>query len=119
MLMDPLILAGARVVPAVIDAVADRDMPNRRYAILFLGNGRYRDALPRLADIVDDETEPDYFRGDALSATYQIDRERGVALAREHARREDYLGRIARDIARGTHQPPKRSYLAAVLGIHN
>jgi hypothetical protein len=116
--MDPLILAGEKVVPAVIDAVRHKEMPRRRYAILFLGNGGYVQALPVLRDIAGDEHEGEHFRGDALAAIYDIDRTEGTAVARKHSERPDYLGRTARDILSGRYRAVHRSYLAALLEVN-
>src|SRR5262245_49067759 len=44
----PLRSYGRRVVPLVIDALPDKTMPRRRYAIGFLGEGHYEEALPTL-----------------------------------------------------------------------
>ena len=55
-LTDPLIVAGDRVAPLVISEIRKTSMPNRRYAIAFLGKGRYHEALPTLLRIVEDET---------------------------------------------------------------
>ena len=53
-LMDPLILCGGRVVPLVIAEIQNKDMHRRRYAIGFLGNGHYSEALPVLEKILSD-----------------------------------------------------------------
>src|SRR5262245_45882955 len=60
MLMDPLIVAGEKVVPLVIREIKNKEMPRRRYAIGFLGNGSYKQALPALEDIFQDLSEKDY-----------------------------------------------------------
>src|SRR5438552_648446 len=91
-LIDPLVLNGRRVVPLVIEAVKDRCMPRRRYAISFLGSGRYREAVPVLEGILGDSSEIDYFRADALEALFQIDTSRAKAIALGHQSRTDYLG---------------------------
>ena len=71
-LMDPLILNGRRVAPLVISAIPDKNMPKRRYAISFLANGKYEEALPVLNNIAFDITEKDYIRQDALVAINTI-----------------------------------------------
>ena len=67
-LMDPLVLAGPGVIPHVVRGVRDRNMPRRGYAILFLGMVEATEALPVLRSILDDDTEKDIVRGDALRA---------------------------------------------------
>jgi hypothetical protein len=98
LLRDPLIRAGPRVLPLVLDAIKDRNFRLRRYAIGHLGCERYAPALPALERIVADPTEQDYFRGDALIAIWQIDRKRGEALVQEYAGAQDYLGSTAREL---------------------
>jgi hypothetical protein len=120
MLMDPLILAGKRVVPLVIEEVRNREMPRRRYAIGFLGNGSYRQALPVLEQILSDASEIDYFRGDALHAIYLIDGSLGCKYAQVHGGDRDYVGRIACDILAGrSWLKDRRSYWDALVGRHD
>ena len=97
-LMDPLIVAGPSVYPLVIDAIADPDMPLRRYAIGFLGNEEVSEALPVLLTILNDENELSYFRGDALEAIYKIDKEQAKVLAEPFRDRDDMLGRSAGEV---------------------
>jgi hypothetical protein len=118
-LMDPLIVAGEDVVPLVVERVKDRDMPRRRYAIGFLGNGGYRQALPVLREILADGTEKDYFRGDALHAIYMIDETLGRELARKHLGETNHVGWIAKSILAGeVRVRERRSLLDAARGYH-
>ncbi len=118
-LMDPLILNGRRVVPLVISAVTNKDMRLRRYAIGFLGNGRYRSALPVLEKVLADESEIYYFRADALEAIYQIAPERAQSLAPGHVDGEDLLGQVARTIVAGESPVYRtRSYWQALWHVH-
>ena len=94
-LMDPLIVAGPSIYPTVIAAIKDKKMPLRRYAISFLGNEEVTDAIPRLINIVEDESELDYFRGDALAALYKIELRQAKELASSYVDRDDTLGRYA------------------------
>ncbi len=87
----PLTKAGAEMVPAIIEAIAHKDMKHRRYAIGALGLLRNRSALEPLTTIVEDESEEDYFRGDALVAVYHIDSESGTQLANKYAGQGDNL----------------------------
>ncbi len=116
-LMDPLIKAGSAVVPLVLKEVKNKNMPRRRYAIAFLGNGSYREALPVLEAILNDPTEEDYIRGDALQSIYMIDQVRSKEFAQTYGKNEDYLGDVSRRIIKGDNQLNKRrSYLDAVAG---
>lgn len=116
-LMDPLILGGKKVVPVVVSKLIEPEMPRRRYAIAFLGNGRYAEALPVLKNILEEEREIDYVRADALEAIYRIDQQLGLTSARSYANRADRLGRMSEQILR---EPSRleghRSYLDALLG---
>ena len=119
-LMDPLILAGDKVVPLVIERVKDKDMPRRRYAIAFLGNGSYRQALPVLQQILQDSTEADYYRGDALQSIYQIDPRLGTTYAQNYQTGIDYVGSIAKGIIAGDRSLKKRrSYWEAWWARHD
>jgi SH3-like domain-containing protein len=87
----PLVKAGPQMVPAILEAIAHKDMKRRRYAISALGNLKDRRALDALTAIVKDESEEDYFRGDAITAIYQIDQDLGTQLAKEYAGQGDNL----------------------------
>ncbi len=118
-LMDPLILCGGRVVPLVIAEIQNKDMHRRRYAIGFLGNGHYSEALPVLEKILSDGLETFYFRADALEAIYQIASDRARELAPKYVSDQDLLGRIAQDIvARRNPVHFTRSYWQALSGRH-
>jgi hypothetical protein len=98
-LTEPLVRAGAGIVPVVIREIFNKEMPRRRYAIQFLGEQHHRDALPALEAILSDETELDYFRADALQAISEIDGRRGKELASMHTARSDSLGSSAKALA--------------------
>lgn len=116
-LMDPLILGGKRIVPIVISKIASPDMPRRRYAIGFLGNGGYVEAIPVLRNIFEDEREKDYVRADALKGIYQIDPQLGLQYAKSYASRTDRLGNMSQWILRErSSMASRRSYLDALLG---
>lgn len=118
-LMDPLILNGRRVVPVVIAEVPNKEMKLRRYAIGFLGNGQYRDALPVLEQVLVDESEVYYFRADALEAVFRISPERERALAPRYVNGEGLLGRTAQEIVAGRSPVQQaRSYWQAFRHVH-
>lgn len=74
-------------------------MPKRTYAIAFLGEGRFVEALPLLEAIALDESEKFYFRGDALEAIFAIEpgRARNVASRMQlNAQAEDRFGHLKR-----------------------
>jgi len=116
-LMDPLILEGESVVPLVIEKVKDQKMLRRRYAIGFLGNGSYKQALPVLQTILQDNSELDYFRGDALHSIYQIDEAAALKYAQSYRNETNYLGQVAQDLLTVKRLvPQRRSYWTALLG---
>jgi hypothetical protein len=120
MLMDPLILAGDEVVTLVKEKVKDKQMVRRRYAIGFLGNGAYREALPELQGILQDHSERDIFRGDALEAIYMIDSSFGLKHARNYQQESNYLGQVANDILlHPNYFTHRRSYFEALMGAHD
>ncbi len=90
-LMTPLVQAGPNMVPVILEAIAHKNMRLRRYAIGALGNLGDSSAVDPLAAIVADKSEEDYFRGDALTSVYKLDRERGTALAKKFAGQGDNL----------------------------
>ena len=118
MLMDPLILHADLVKNRVIEEVAVRTMPKRRYAIGFLGVAGITDALPVLRTILGDESEEDYFRADALESIYRIAEEEGLALASQYQSRTNHLGWIAEGLINRSHKPFARSYAQAAVGHH-
>ena len=97
----PLVMAGQSVVPAIIEAIADPEMPKRRYAIGALGDIGSSEALDSLQRILQNDAEIDYFRADALEAIYKIDADRGREAARKYSQRSDFLGKTAAAIVGG------------------
>lgn len=119
-LMDPLILTGRSVVPLVLKELPNKDMRLRRYAIGFLGNGRYSEALPLLDVILNDESEIDYFRGDALRSIFQISQSRARELAPNFVNGQELLGEVAREIVAGKNPIYfERSYWEAFRRVHD
>ena len=119
-LQDPLILNGRRVVPLVIAAIGNRDMELRRYAIAFLGNGQYPEALPTLERILQNGSELDYVRADAFQSVFQIAPQRALELAPQHAKRMGSLGSVARrTLAGGSPVDATRSWWQAFRRAHD
>lgn len=119
-LMDPLILAGKKVVPLVIEKVKDKKMPRRRYAIGFLGNGAYTQALPVLETILQDSSEVEYFRSDSLQSIYQIDPALGLKYAQSYRNESNELGKVSQDLlSQKRFVPKRRTYFDAWLAAHD
>ncbi len=67
----------------LIAAIQNPDMPGRKLAIEYLGEGGYGDALPVLERIVRDTSEAPHFRVSALESILFIAKWKGQQLARE------------------------------------
>lgn len=85
--------------------IQDKNLYKRRYAICALGYIGNQDSIPVLKAILEDPTEKDYFRGDALEAIYIIDQAYGTkegeeVLARLPATEKDFLWRTAEKIVK-------------------
>ena len=108
----PLVAAGSKMTLAICEAVAQKDMMYRRYAIAALGIVTDRRALPTLESIMKDDTEIDYFRGDALQSIFRIDRTMGRRYAKQYSSGSDYLSMIAAAVERN------ERWLTAPWGKH-
>ena len=95
---DPLIDAGNKMTLVICEAVKNKDMRLRRYAIGALGYIGDRKALPTLKQILISEDEIYYFRGDALHAIYQIDRKLGKKYAMKYSEEHKYLRDLSKSI---------------------
>jgi hypothetical protein len=97
---DPLIDAGKKMTLAICEAIKNKDMKYRRYAIGALGYIGDRRALPTLESLLKSKEEIYYFRGDALHSIYQIDRTLGKKYAAEFGHEHEYLKRLQESIQR-------------------
>jgi PBS lyase HEAT-like repeat len=88
---DPLIEAGEEMTLVICEAIKNRDMRQRRYAIGALGYIGDKRAIPTLEKILKSKDEIYYFRGDALITIYQIDKSLGKKHANEYASDHEYL----------------------------
>lgn len=95
---DSLIAKGKVMVSAICEAVKHKDMKRRRYAIGALGYINERAAMPTLEAILSDESEIDYFRGDALQSIYRIDSKRGLSYAAQYQSQPNTLGQYAKAV---------------------
>jgi hypothetical protein len=97
---DPLIEAGKKMTLMICEAIKNKDMKYRRYAIGALGYIGDKRALPTLENILKSKEEIYYFRGDALHAIYQIDKSFGKKYAAEFGGEHEYLKRLQGSIER-------------------
>ncbi len=114
-IIDVLILSGDKTCPMLNKLILDRDIPRRGYAILFLGIRRFGPAIPNLIKIIEDQTEPDYIRGNALISVYQMAPVRAKALAKNYGSGEGRLAQIAGDVRQGLLHPKERSFFSALF----
>ena len=97
---DPLIAAGREMTLVICNAISHQDMKMRRYAIGALGYIGDKRAIPTLETILKNKNEIDYFRGDALHAIYQLDRQLGSRYAIQYENENDYLKMMSSAIKR-------------------
>ena len=97
----PLYAGTPGVIPLVIQAIHDPEMPKRRYAISYLGEVGAADATDELLAILENDSEKDYFLADALEALQAIDPDRARELAPRYVAGPGLLGVFAKDIASG------------------
>jgi uncharacterized lipoprotein NlpE involved in copper resistance len=117
--LDPLILAGEKVVPLIIEKIRDRSMQRRRLAIDFLGNGEYEQALPVLIKILNDETEESHFRVAALISIFQIAENLGNEFAQRY-KNDSNLGKTSMDIlSNKDYLRYRRTYIDALFRRHD
>jgi len=94
----PLEKAQKDMTLAICEAVKHPDMKYRRYAIAALGKRKDKRAIPTLEAILKDNKEIYYFRGDALEAVYDIDKNFGRQYAKAYGSTHKYMQRIADSI---------------------
>jgi len=112
--MDPLIVSRGDIVEKVALTIAEKSMPKRRYAIAFLGNSGRRGALQPLRRVLEDESEDEFVRGDALGAIAMIVSAEGRRSARVFSTSTaNYLREVAREIESGMVEE-RRSYERAL-----
>ena len=85
----------------VIEHVAYKNMRYRIYAMGFLGECNVTEALPVLLTILEDQTEEDAFRGQALESISLLDLTLATALAERYTDQWGRLGSAAKHIKMG------------------
>ena len=117
-IMDPLIVAGKKVVPLLLKEIQDKNMPQRRYGIAALGHLGDLSAIPALEGILKDPLEIDYFRCDALEAIALLDSDAARILAKEQTSSSvDCINQLVEALINGK-LPTRRTYLQALVGWH-
>lgn len=91
---DPLIEAGQEMTLVICEAIKNKNMRLRRYAIGALGYIGDKRAISTLEEILKSKDEIYYFRGDALHAIYQLDNQLGKKHAKQYSNEHEYLKMI-------------------------
>ena len=87
----PLREAGRNMTLVICEAIQNKDMKMRRYAIGALGYIGDKRALPTLEAILKSKDEIFYFRGDALLSIYRMDKALGKKYAKEYGHEHEFL----------------------------
>ena len=117
-LVDSLILGGKKIVPLLLEKIRDKDMLQRRYAIAALGHLDDTSAVPVLESILEDVSEMDHFRCDALEAIAILNTSAGRAFAKDNVDSSiSCIRELSQSIAAGN-LPNRRSYLQIFFGWH-
>jgi hypothetical protein len=93
-LSNPLIRTGKPMVNAICNAIQNRNMKYRRYAIVALGPISDSIAIITLTKILKDSTELECIRGDALQAIYKINNKTGKYYSEQFKNTNNYLNQI-------------------------
>lgn len=118
-LTDALILAGPKMVPLLELEISKREIPRRRYAISALGILGDNDSIPILEHILQDKSEKEEFRGDALLAIAKIDLSYAKTIAPNYLNDMSFVSTCANKVLTG--DPvwlEKRSYWDALYHRH-
>ena len=121
--MNILIRADPGIWPSIIEAIKQKKMYSRRYAIGALGYIGDRGAIKTLQEILNDQSELDYYRGDALLSLFQIDemlgREEADRILRDNPNSESgsFELNIAKTITKDPESIKKRWTNEGIQGI--
>lgn len=99
-----VVLAGDKMVPYVSQAIREKNMYLRRYAIIALGYMKNKSVIEGLNFILNDPEEEDYFRGDALQSIFFLNESLGNNIASKllkgNLSEDNYLRLIAEEIVK-------------------
>jgi len=107
----PLIIAGKRVIPYLIEDIKNPEMKRRGYAIDALGLIGDREVIPFLEKILDDEAEIYYFRYDALYSIAMIDIEYAQKLAKKYVDKKiEMVSKLSKELLTDARRVKKGFY---------
>ncbi len=94
--------AGKSIVPYLLREIQNRDMPKRGYAILAFGKIGDKSALKDLQIILNDVSETEVIRGDALRSIWHLDKRLGKQLSEELHGKSEYIDRNIELLEKGS-----------------
>ncbi len=101
-LMDPLLLLGPEVIPALGARLqSSYQTPRRRYAVAALGHLGDQAGVPLLMRIAGDDKEDANVRCDAVRALSMLDENQGKAQARQLPQEPACSSRVLRELVAG------------------
>lgn len=118
-LMDSLILAGTKMIPALEREIPKENMHKRRYAIGALGNMGNRDSIPVLEDILQNKNEREYIRVDAFEAIANIDLPYAQSIAPQYQKDTSDVAQCAHAVLTASNRFYQRSYEDALFHRHD
>lgn len=117
-LEDSLILAGSKMAPLLEREILKKEIQRRRYAIGALGFIGNNNSVQILEHILQDKSEIEYFRGDALEAIAGIDLPYAQKIAPQYINDMGYVADRAHEILTDPTSLYKRSYWDALFHRH-
>lgn len=117
-LIDSLILAGSKMVPLLEQEILKKEIPRRRYAISALGHLGNNKSITILEHILQDKSEKEVFRADALEAIAGINLTYAQKIAPAYLNDTSFVANRAREILTNSTSLYKRTYWEALLHRH-
>ncbi len=117
-LIDSLILAGSKMVPLLEQEILKKEIPRRRYAISALGHLGNNKSSTILEHILQDKSEKEVFRADALEAIAGINLTYAQKIAPAYLNDTSFVANRAREILTNSTSLYKRTYWEALLHRH-
>lgn len=112
-----LVRAGKGIVPYLVVEIQKKDMPKRGYAILALGKISDSRALPALTKLLEDTSESEVMRAEALVSIWYIDRKVGEKLTDEYSGKSKHFDRTIELLRKGKLDSIyKRSFFTRTFG---
>lgn len=118
-LQDSLIMAGPKMAPLLEQEILKKDIPRRRYAIGALSNIGDHGSIPALEQILQDKSEMEYFRVDALESIALIDLSYAQSIAPQYQKDTAHVARCANIVLTAPERLYQRSHEEAFWHRHD